>query len=68
MSPRSFSCIPQPLAHKAKLEGAGADGTARPHAGMVGSDHRTGDHGECEVMAKLVADLKAAVDSSNCQT
>ena len=61
-----FSCIPQPLAHKAKMEGKDIDGSGagRPHAGMVGSDHRSGDHGEmCEIMQQLVSDLKAAVDS-----
>ena len=55
-----YSCIPQPLAHKAKIEGAGRDA---PHAGMVGADHRTGDCGEDAVMTKLVEQLKAAVES-----
>ena len=58
-----FSCIPQPLAHKAKIDGEALTGGRAPHAGLVGADHRSGECGEDEVMAKLVAGLKAAVDS-----
>ena len=60
-----YTCIPQPLAYKAKLEGcdAASDNEQRPHAGMVGSDHRSGDCGDDQVMAMLVDNLKKAVDS-----
>ena len=74
----SFTCIPQPMAYKTKIEGAQqaiaetATNPAAPppragvvsHPGMV-QDHRQQSAGEetDAVMSRLVRELKAAVDS-----
>ena len=73
-----FTCIPQPLAQKLKLEraaGAATTGTADggapphagmvapPHAGMIGADHRKASVEPDSSVALLAEQLKSAVDS-----